>query len=43
MFKVVADFIDDKTTIDNRRHRGKIQDEVVVNIVLATFQANMFR
>ena len=43
LLKVVADFIEEKTTIDDRQHCGEVDGQVVVNIALATSQANMYR
>ena len=43
LLKVVADFIEGKPPIDDRRHGGEIDGQVVLNITLATSQANMYR
>ena len=43
LLKVVADFIEEKTAIDDRQHGGEVDGQVVVNITLATSQANMYR
>ena len=39
----VADFIEDKTTLDDRWHAGEVQGEMVVNIALAKSQAHICR
>ena len=43
LLKVVADFIEEKTAIDDRRHGGEVDGQVVLNITPATSQANMYR
>ena len=39
----MADFIEEKTAIDDRWHGGEVDGQMVVNIALATSQANMYK
>ena len=43
LLKVIADFTEEKTAMDDRRHGGEVDGQVVVNIALATSPANMHR
>ena len=39
----MADFIEEKTAIDDHWHGGEVDGQMVVNIALATSQANMYK
>lgn len=41
--QVAAGFIENKTTLNDRRHAGEVPNEVVVNIIFAKSQANLYK
>ena len=43
LLKIIADFTEEKTAIDDHRHGGEVDGQMVVNIALATSQANMYK
>ena len=41
--QVVSDYVEPKTSADDCRHGTLVNNEVVVNLALATFQADLYR